>query len=111
MNTCVSIKMRKGVLYFLIYINDIINNILCHVSNTLHADDLAIWSAAAYRFQERVKKIQQWVKDLGLEINRLKTIFIIFSLSTAKEKVQIKLGDTAVPQADRTTFFCVKLDS
>ena len=91
---------QGGVIYptlFLIYINDITNTIPRQVSNTLHTDDLAVWSAsehtttAAYRIQESVKKIHQWTDDWGLEINRVKTMSTVFSLCTSKEKVQLKL--------------------
>ena len=68
-----SVKIREGVpqggvispLFFLVYINDITQAIPPHVSNTLHADDLAVWSAsqhistATYRIQQTVKQIQK----------------------------------------------------
>ena len=101
---------------FLIYINDITNTIPRQVSNTLHTDDLAVWSAsehtttAAYRIQESVKKIHQWTDDWGLEINRVKTVSTVFSPSISKEKVQLKLGDVLLPQVETSTFLGVKLD-
>ena len=123
-HTSVSVKMREGVpqggvispTLFLIYINDITTTIPKHVSNTLHADDLAVWSAseqtstAAYRLQMTVERIEQWTKDWGLEINRVKTVATLFSLSTSKEKIKIKLGNTVLPQEDTPTFLGVKLD-
>ena len=67
-----SMKMREGVpqggvispTLFLLYINNITTVLPRHVSNTLHADDLAVWSAfeytasSAYRIQEAVNKIE-----------------------------------------------------
>ena len=49
-----SVKMREGVpqgdvfspTLFLLYINNITTILPRHVSNTLHVDDLAVWSAA-----------------------------------------------------------------
>ena len=70
-----------------------------HVSNTLHADDLAVWCASehttytAYRIQEAVNRVEQWTSDWGLQISEVKTQATVFSLSTSKEKVTIKLGD------------------
>ena len=71
-----------------------------HVSNTLHADDLSVWSASEYtilsadRIQEAVNKVDQWTNDLGLQISEVKTQATVFSLSTSKEKVAIKLGNS-----------------
>ena len=72
-----SVKVRKGVpqggvistTVFLLYINNITTVLPRHVSNTLHADDLAVWSASqhttssAYRIQEAVNKVEQWTND------------------------------------------------
>ena len=120
----VSVKMREGVpqggvispLLFLIYINDITNAIPRHVSNSLHADDLAIWSTAehattaTYRIQKTVEQIQEWTDNLGLQLNKFKTVATVSSLSTVKDKVKIKAGDEYLPQVDIPTFLGVKLD-
>ena len=117
-----SVKMRGvpqgGVIsptLFLLYIN--ITTILPrHVSNTLHADDLAVWSAAdhttsaAYRIQEAVTRIQQWTDEWGLQISKIKTQATVFSLATLKEKITLKLGDRTLPQEETPIFLGVKLD-
>ena len=88
-----------------------------HVSNTLHADDLAVWSASeyttssAYRIQEAVNKIEQWTNDWGLQISEVNAQATVFSLCTSKEKVAIKLGDKTLPQVETPTFLGVKLDT
>ena len=88
--------LRKGVpqggvmspSLFFVYINDVLTTISKRVSNTLHADDLAIWNAsehtttATYRIQETNKRTLDW----GLEINISKTNSTLFSLSTSKEQ-------------------------
>ena len=113
-----SVKMREGVpqggvispTLFLLYINNITTVLPRHVSNTLHADDLAVWSASeyttssAYRIQEAVNKVEQWTNDWGLQISGMKTQATVFSLSTSKEKVAIKLGDKTLPQVETPTF-------
>ena len=102
-----SVKMREGVPQgdvvsptpFLIYINNITTVIPRHVSNTLHADDPAIWSSAEYttsaahRMQDAANNVHKWTRDWGLQIKQVKTQSTVFSLSTTKEQVKIKLGD------------------
>ena len=87
-----SVKMREGVpqggvispTLFLLYINNITTVLPRHVSNTLHADDLDVWSASeyttssAYRIQEAVNKVEQWTNDWGLQINEVKTQATVF---------------------------------
>ena len=107
-----SVKMRErvpqeGVIsptLFLLYINNITTISPRHVSNTLHADDLAVWSAAdhttsaAYMIQEAVTRIQQWTDEWGLQISKIKTQETVFSLATLKEKITLKLGDKHYPK-------------
>ena len=80
----VSVKIREGVpqdgvispFLFLTYINDITQAIPPHVSNALHADDLAVWSVsehistATYRIQQTVKQIKKWTGQWGLKLNK-----------------------------------------
>ena len=81
-----SVKMRGvplgGVISltsFLLYINNITTVLPRNVTYTLHADDLAVWSASeyttssAYRFQETVNKVEQWTNDRGFQTSELKT--------------------------------------
>ena len=97
-----SVKMRGvpqgGVIsptLFLLYINNITTVLPRHVSNTLYADDLAVWSASEYttssaRIQEAVNKVEQWTNDWGLQISEVKTKATAFSLSTSKKKKKEK---------------------
>ena len=102
---------------FLVYINDILTTIPKRASNTLHADNLTIWNAsehtttATYRIQEAISGISQWTLDWGLEINTSKTNSTLFSLSTSKEQIKLRLKDEIVPQTDTPTFLGVKLDT
>ena len=87
------------------------------ISYTLHADDLAIWNAsehtttATYRIQEAISGISKWTLDWGLEINTSKTNSTLFSLSTSKEQIKLRLKGEIVPQTDSPTFLGVKLDT
>ena len=69
---CLREGVPQGVLsptLFLVYINDILTTLSKRVSNTLHADDLAIWNAsehtttATYRIQEAISDISKWTLD------------------------------------------------
>ena len=116
--------MREGVpqegvispTFFLLYINNITTILPRHVSNTLHADALVVWStadhttSAAYRIQEAVTRIQQWTDEWSLQISKIKPKATIFSLATLKEKITLKLGDRTLPQVETPIFLRVKLD-
>ncbi|KAK7115905.1 hypothetical protein V1264_001691 [Littorina saxatilis] len=101
---------------FLLYINNITTVLPRHVSNTLHAHDLAIWSAAdlatsaVCRIQTALHDVHQWTEDWRLQVSEVKPQATVFSLSTTKEKVTIKLGDKTLPQVETPTFLGVKLD-
>ena len=58
-----------------------------------------------------MNKLEQWTKDWGLQISEVKTQTTVFSLSTSKEKVAIKLGDKTLPQVETPTILGVKLDT
>lgn len=119
------VKLREGVpqggvlspTLFLLFINDITDTIRKHVSNSLHADDLAAWtssehtSTATYRLQEVINNIAAWTEEWGLELNTTKTTTTLFSLSTVKEQVNLKLQGRVLPQTDTPTFLGVKLDT
>ena len=75
---------------FLIYVNDIIQNLPKHVKGAIYADDLALWCTeeslptANYRMQEALNSLQRWTKKWIVSINPTKTTHTVFSLSTKK---------------------------
>ena len=91
---------------FIIFINDLPNQLSPFIHRVLHADDLAIWTGAEYtttaaiRLQEATKAVSNWAKNWGVEINKNKTATTLFSLSTTAEKYKILLEDTCLPQND-----------
>ena len=64
---------------FLISINDLPQLFSTCIHRALHADDLAIWTAAETigtaqtRMQDAISKVEQWAKVWGVTINESKT--------------------------------------
>ena len=119
------IRLTEGVqqgsvlspIVFLLYVNDIVNTLPPRVTNSLHADDLAAWtsaehiSTATHVIQETVNRVSSWADGWCMEINCSKTQATLFSLSTVKEIVMLKLEDMPMPQVDNPTFLRVTLDT
>ena len=102
---------------FLLYINDITHTLPPRVSNSLHADDLAVWTSADHTttatcvMQETVNRVGNWADEWCMEINCNKTQATLFTLSTSKERVTLKLKDDAIPQVEKPKFLGVMLDT
>jgi hypothetical protein len=98
---------------FLVFIDEITDYVPRHVSNTLHADDCAVWSTtihtntAVKRIQGTVDNVDQWTKDWGQEASKTKTCSTLFFT----EEVEIKIGTEIIPQDDTPTFIGVKYDT
>ena len=119
------VKLREGApqggvvssTLFLVYMNDITTTVPRHVSNTLHADDFAVWCAeehtttAVHRIQNTINKVCSWTESWALQLNTTKTVSTLFTLSTAKEKVSLRLNNQPVPQVETPTFLGVTLDT
>ena len=75
------------------------------MSNTLHVDDFAVWCAEEHT-TTAVHRIQNTI-----QLNTTKTVSTLFTLSTAKEKVSLKLNNQPVPQVETPTFLGVTLDA
>ena len=101
----------------LLYVNDIVNTLPPRVTNSLNADDLAAWtsavhiSTATHVMQETINRVNSRADEWCMEISCSKTQVTLFSLSTVKEKVMLKLEDRPVPQVDNPTFLGVTLDT
>ena len=119
------VKLREGVpqggvvspTLLLVYINDITTTVPRHVSNTLHADDFAVWCAeehtttAVHRIQNTINEVCSWTESWALQLNTTKTVSTLFTLSTAKEKVSLRLNNQPVPQVETPAFLGVTLDT
>ena len=82
--------------FFPVDINGITTTVPRHVSNTLHADDFAVWCAeeytttAAQRMQNSIKEMCSWAESWALQLNTTRTVSTLFTLSTTREKVFIR---------------------
>ena len=112
------IRLKEGLPQgsVLLYENDIVNTLPPSVTNSLHADDLAAWTSAEHTstatrvIQETINRVSSWADEWCMEINCSKIQATLFSLSTVKEKVMLKLEDMPVPQVDNPTFLGITLD-
>nr|KAG5696843.1 hypothetical protein BaRGS_030967 [Batillaria attramentaria] len=112
--TSTRVKIREGVpqgccispTLFIVFIDDITDQLSNHISRALHADDLAIWtkseqiSTAAYRMQDAMNLISNWAREWMVSINRTKTETTCFSLSPKKEVFNLQIEGTDIPQQD-----------
>ena len=100
-------KIREGVpqggvispTLFIIFIDDICDQLSSHIPLALHADDLALWTkaeqvtTAAIRMQEAMNLISDWAKEWLVMINRTKTEATCFSLSPKREELSCTSTD------------------
>ena len=117
-------KIREGVpqggvispTLFIIFIDDICDQLSPHIPWALHADDLALWTkaeqvtTAAIRMQEAMNLISEWAKEWLVMINRTKTEATCFSLSPKREEFILKINGQEIHQQDTPTYLGVKLD-
>ena len=101
---------------FLVFIDDIADDMIPRISRALHADDLALWTAevslssAGARMQRALDKLDTYTKKWGVELNKTKTVYTVFSLSPQQEKVTLQfqgriLGNDVTPR-----YLGLKLD-
>lgn len=112
------VNLREGVpqgggispTLFLVYIDTITASVEEHIGNTLHADDLAAWTACRYvstaikRAQAMVNQVELWAKKWFVDVNIAKMASILFSLSTKKEEINLHMGTQPIPQVESTVF-------
>ena len=118
------VKLREGVpqggvispTLFVIFIDDIADQLTCHIPRALHADDLAVWTSAehattvACRMQTALNSISSWAHEWMVTINKTKTEATMFSLSPKKEAFTLTIDGQDVPHQETPTYLGVKLD-
>ena len=77
----------------------------------------SVWCAeehtatAVHRIQNDINEVCSWTEGGALQFNTTKTVSTLFTLSTAKEKVSLRLNNQPVPQVETPTFLGVTLDT
>ena len=119
------VKIREGVpqgsvispTLFLVFIDDITENLSTYISRALHADDLAIWTAAkttasaGTRLQGALDSISLWASKWFVQINQKKTEATCFTLSTNNEEdFTLLLNGEKIKKQDTPKYLGVKLD-
>ena len=109
-----------GPLLFIIYINDM-DNSLSHSNCLLYADDTVITyshpnaDTLIRNCQSDVKNIEDWFKCNQLQLNAMKTQFIIFGTKQQTKRlsnnvIKILVKDTDVAREKNVTYLGTKLD-
>ena len=90
-----------GPLFFLIYINDLVENVSCDVR--LFADDTSLFSfvndvaTTAFEMNYDLEKIKLWAWQWKMQFNTEKTEEVIFSTKRIKpDHPPLKLGDDVI---------------
>uniref|UniRef100_A0A8R1E2Y6 Reverse transcriptase domain-containing protein n=1 Tax=Caenorhabditis japonica TaxID=281687 RepID=A0A8R1E2Y6_CAEJA len=90
-----------GPLLFLLFINDIGDNISSHY--LLYADDLKVYSPDAHSVQKDLDALSFWCKNWQMEISPSKSQYIVFSHSSRNSKPSdgsFNLSNTSVPKCE-----------
>ena len=102
---------------FLISINDIQKQIFKKVCPSLYADDLALLcteeelGTAKIRIQITLNGISKWASDWGLSVNKTKTTYTVFTLSTKKCNVKLEMNGWSLHKDDNPTYLGVTFDT
>ena len=100
---------------FLIYINDLIDDLPRGIKAALYADDLVMWcteeyaTTATYRMQTAVTALAAWARKWNVQINKEKSSTTLFTL-TQQKAGDITLDDTVLKQDDEPTYLGVTYD-
>ena len=105
-----------GPLFFLIYINDLVENVSCDVR--LFADDTSLFSVVndvattAFEMNYDLEKIKLWAWQWKMQFNTEKTEEVIFSTKRIKpDHPPLKLGDDVISQTLEHKHLGMVLDS
>lgn len=101
---------------FILYINDLLEELPKGIHAALYADDLVLWATeeyattATYRMQLALDKLTAWAQDWCITINREKSSATLFTLSTKQQPGRLKMGDSPLRFEDQQTYLGVTFD-
>ena len=104
-----------GPLIFLIFCNDLSKHLEL-ISCIQFADDTTLYHSSKnenylrWSTEHDLKILSDWFKANKLTLNLNKSAFILFSPSNS-DTMEIKLGNTSIPQVDTTKFLGIWIDS
>ena len=84
---------------------------------SLYADDLALLcteeelGTAKIRLQTTLNGISKWASDWGLSVNKTKTTYTVFTLSTKKCNVKLEMNSWSLQKDDNPTYLGVTFDT
>ena len=101
-----------GPLLFLIFINDIGDNINCNIR--LFADDCIIYSEIkdcddSYKFQRNIQEIEKWVGRNKMKLNSAKSHLIKFTNKKKADFYQYTLNDEVLQYVDKCKYLGVNI--
>ncbi|GFR92486.1 RNA-directed DNA polymerase from mobile element jockey [Elysia marginata] len=96
--------------------NSIQNIIKPNVKAALYADDLALICSedscgiAQVRLQECLTLLEQWTDDWAMAVNAAKTTYSIFSLSTKKPNLRLRINNSLLEKENYPKYLGVSFD-
>jgi hypothetical protein len=107
-----------GPLFFLIYINDLVNS-LTHTFPILYADDTNIFMSGnsleslTDTFNDDLESLSEWLKSNRLSLNLTKTHSMVFSTNRhlRTQTIPLQINGTMIDTVKCTTFLGVKIDN
>ena len=101
---------------FLIFMNDVKEQMAKNVQCAGYADDLALVCSedtvgtAQVRLQSTLNNLFAWSNSWGLKINTTKTTYTLFSLSPKPQKARLTIGGHRLQEEPNPTYLGVKFD-
>ena len=101
---------------FLIFMNDLKEQMTKNVQCAGYADDLALVCSedtvgtAQVRLQSTLNNLSAWSNSWGLKINATKITYTVFSLSSKPQKARLTIGGHRLQEEPNPTYLGVKFD-